>query len=176
MYKLLNTLIPAKHFFTIRNFIMLNTMMENENKRSTRAGMAPHPTKKNLSMCSFFDKSIKCTLLEEVTKNVHENQYCTWVLYRVVCVVNLKLAFTDWFFYNLIILIKPYKIRYRNLDKALLFPRYQIICVKHWKIWRAPTNIKFNIFLLKFCTSFLLNNVYKREFGIFSYFVEILSY
>ena len=32
---------------------------------------------------------------------------------------------------------------------------------------RAPTNIEFNIFLLKFCTCFLLSNVYKRVCGIF---------
>ena len=112
-----------------------------------------HP--KKTCRCVLFSISpLNVPFLEEVTKNVHENQYCTWVLYKVVCVVNLKLAFTDWFFYNLIILIKPYKIWYRNLDKALLFPRYQIICVKHWKIWRAPTNIKFNIFFAEILHKF----------------------
>ena len=60
-------------------------------------------------------------------------------------VVKLKLAFMEWFFYNLVILIKLYKIRYLNLDKALLFPRNQAICLKNWKIWRAPTTTKFNI-------------------------------
>ena len=33
--------------------------------------------------------------------------------------VKLKLAFMEGFFYNLVILIKLYKILYLNLDKAL---------------------------------------------------------
>ena len=36
----------------------------------------------------------------------------TWP--KVAPVVNLKLAFTGWFFYNLIIVIKLCKIRYLN--------------------------------------------------------------
>ena len=60
---------------------------------------------------------------------------------------NLKLAFTDWFF---IILIKLSKIWYLNLDKALLFPRTKVICLKNWKLWRAPTTIKFIIFWWNF--------------------------
>ena len=86
---------------------------------------------------------------------------------KVARVVNLKLAFTEWSFYDLIILIKLYKIRYLNLDKALLFPRNQIFCLKNWKLWRASTTIKFNIFCWKFCTRFLLNNAYKKVFRIF---------
>ena len=42
---------------------------------------------------------------------------------KVACVVKLKLAFMECFLYNLVILIKLYKIRYHNLDKALLIPR-----------------------------------------------------
>ena len=45
---------------------------------------------------------------------------------RLNCVVNLKLAFTECFFYNLIILIKLCKIRDLHLDKALLFPGNQV--------------------------------------------------
>ena len=45
-------------------------------------------------------------------------------------VVNSKLAFTESFNCNLVILIKLYKIPYLNLDKALLFPRSQVICLK----------------------------------------------
>ena len=63
---------------------------------------------------------------------------------KVALVVNLKLAFTEWFFYNSIILIKLWKIRYLNLDKALSFSR-KVIYLKNWKLWRAPTS-KFNIF------------------------------
>ena len=59
------------------------------------------------------------------------------VYIKVARVVNLKLAFTGWFFYNLIILIKLYKIRYVNLNKALLFPRNQVICLKNLKLWRT---------------------------------------
>ena len=49
---------------------------------------------------------------------------------KVARVVKLKLAFMEWFFYNLVVLIKLYKIRYLNLDKALLLPRNQAICLK----------------------------------------------
>ena len=63
-----------------------------------------------------------------------------------------RVAFTDWPFYNLVTLIKWCKIRYLNLDKALFFPRNQVICLKNWKLWQAPTNMKINIFFLKFCT------------------------
>ena len=34
--------------------------------------------------------------------------------FKVARVVNLKLVFTDQFFYNLVLLIKLYKIRYLN--------------------------------------------------------------
>ena len=80
--------------------------------------------------------------------------------------VKLKLAFMEWFFYNLVIVIKLYKTWYLNLDKALSFPRNQTICQKNWKLWRAPTTTKFNI-LLNFCTHFLRINVYKSAFDIF---------
>ena len=89
---------------------------------------------------------------------------------KVARVVNFKLAFKDWLFYNLIILIKLCKIWYLNLVKTLLFPRNQVIFLKNWKLWRAPTTIEV-FFFLKFCASFLLNNVYKRVFGIFFHFV-----
>ena len=88
-------------------------------------------------------------------------------------VVNLKLVFRNWFFYNLIILTNLCKIQYLNLYKALLFPRNQAICLKNRKLWRALTTIKFNIFLLKFYTRFLLNNVYKRLFRIFLFCLDL---
>ena len=43
-------------------------------------------------------------------------------------------------------LIKCCKTQYLNLEKALVFPRKQVICQKNWKLWRAPTTVKFNIF------------------------------
>ena len=58
--------------------------------------------------------------------------------------------FMDWFYYNLIILIKYCKIPYKNLDKALLFSKNQVFCLKIWKIRRAPTTLQFNIFRWNF--------------------------
>ena len=86
---------------------------------------------------------------------------------KVARVVKLKLAVMEWFFYNLVILIKLYKIWYLNSDETILFPRNQAFCLKNWKLWWAPATAKFNIFLLKFCTRFLLNNIYKRTVGNF---------
>ena len=64
---------------------------------------------------------------------------------KVTCVVNIKLALIDWFCYNLITLIKQYKIWYLNLDKTSSFLRNYVICLKNWKLWWDPSNIKFNI-------------------------------
>ena len=50
--------------------------------------------------------------------------------FKVACVVK-KIRFYGVIFHNLVILIKLYKIRYLNLDKALLFPRNQAICLKN---------------------------------------------
>ena len=73
-------------------------------------------------------------------------------------------------FYNLVILIKLYKIRYLNLDQALLFLRNQAntcLKIKNFDQLQLPQRL---IFLPKFCTGFLLNNVYKSLFGIFFIF------
>ena len=87
--------------------------------------------------------------------------------FKVAYMVNLKLAFTDWFFHNLIILIKLYKIRYLNLDKALLFPRNQVICLKNWKLWRASTTIEFHTFCWNFAHVSYLTMPTKRCSGFF---------
>ena len=88
---------------------------------------------------------------------------------KLSLMVNLKLPFKNWFFYNLIILIKLYKIWYLNLDKVLFFQRNQVICLKNWNFdeLQLPQSL---IFLLKLCTRFLLKNLYKRVFGIFFIF------
>ena len=86
----------------------------------------------------FMNKSLTCAHLK--TSQLR-NKYL-----KVAREINLKLTFTDRFFKNLIILIKLCKIRYLNLDKTLLFPRNQVICLRNWKLWRAPSSIKFNIF------------------------------
>ena len=62
---------------------------------------------------------------------------------KVARVVDIKLFFfMDWFYYDLIMLIKSCKIPYKNLDKALMFSRNQFFCLKNWKFWRAPTTIE----------------------------------
>ena len=43
-----------------------------------------------------------------------------------------------------------YKICYVSLDKALLFPKNQAMCLKNWKLWRAPTTTEFYIFYWNF--------------------------
>ena len=53
-------------------------------------------------------------------------------------------------------LIKWWKIQYLNLDKVLVFPRKQVICLKNWKLWRAPNTVEFNIFCWNFAHDFVL--------------------
>ena len=72
------------------------------------------------------------------------------VFLKVVRLFKLKLAFMVQFFYNLVILIKLYKMRYLDLDKTLLFPRDQAIGLENWKFWRARTAKKFGIFWWNF--------------------------
>ena len=64
--------------------------------------------------------------------------------------------FMDWFYCNLIILIKQCKIPLRKLDKALLFSRNQVLCLKIWKLWRAPTTLEFHDFCWNFAHVFHL--------------------
>ena len=47
-----------------------------------------------------------------------------------------------------------------HLDKALLFPRNQVVCLKLANFDELPLQY----FLLKFCTRFDLANVYKKPF------------
>ena len=86
---------------------------------------------------------------------------------KMTLVVNVKLAFMDWFFYNLVTLFKQCKISYENLGKVLLFLRSHIFCVKNWTFWWVPTTIE------KICTAFLLNNVHKRVFRSFFFCLEL---
>ena len=88
----------------------------------------------------------------------------------MVYVVNLKLVFTNWFFFNnLVKLIMLCKIRYLNIDKALLIPRNQAIFLKKWKIWWALTAMKFNIFYWNFAhVSYLI--MYTKVYSKFLLF------
>ena len=89
-----------------------------------------------------------------------------WVL-KVAWVVKTKLFFKDWFYYNLIILIKSCKIPHKILDKILLFSRNQVFCLKIWKIWRAPATLQFNIFCWNFADIFSLPMSRKECVGFF---------
>ena len=96
------------------------------------------------NICKFFIKFFSITkffMLFVIFAKRCFNKYI-----KTARVVKLKLAFMEWFFYNLLILIKLCKIWYLNLDKELSFLRNQAICLKDWKLWRAPTTTKFNIF------------------------------
>ena len=58
------------------------------------------------------------------------------------------------------------------MQLTLLFSRNQVLCLKNWKLWRAPYKTLI-FFFLKFCTHFLLAKVYKRMFGIFFIFLRL---
>ena len=78
-----------------------------------------------------------------------ESLFTPWKLgsFKWACIVNLKLAFRDWFFlYNLIILIRLCKIWYLHLYKSLLFTRNQVICLKKLKTVTSSNYHKFTIF------------------------------
>ena len=80
----------------------------------------------------------------------------------------------EWFLYNLVILIQLYKIRYLNLDNALLFPINQVICLKNWKLWRATTTTrKFNIFGLNFAHVSYLTMFTKECSGFFFFCFDL---
>ena len=65
---------------------------------------------------------------------------------------------------------------YKNLDKALLFLRNQVFCLKIWKLWRAPTILQFNFFFAE--TSHTFSTFQRRQKSVrdFFYFIYILSY
>ena len=46
----------------------------------------------------------------------------------------------------MVTVIKQCKIQLLIWQKALLFPKNQVICLKNWKLWLAPTTIEFNNF------------------------------
>ena len=74
--------------------------------------------------------------------------------FKVACVVKTELFFMEWFYYNLVMLIKWCKIPYKNLGKVLSFSRNQVFCLKIWKLWRAPTTIQFKIFFAETSQTF----------------------
>ena len=75
-------------------------------------------------------------------------------------------------FYGLIFLIIWF-FRQRNLDKALLFARNQVFCLKNWKIWRAPATIDFNIFCWNFAHVSYLPMSTKGCSRLFLFYLEL---
>ena len=94
-----------------------------------------------------------CNQISSICSHLHKNTLFSYLhIVKVVCVVKIKLCFTDQLFCNLIMLIKWCKIQYLNLDKVLVIWRNQVICLKNW--WN-------------FFTRFCLINVYQKVCGIF---------
>ena len=56
---------------------------------------------------------------------------------------------------------------HKNLDKALLFSRNQVFCLKNWKLWRAPTTLEFNIFSWNIAQASYLRMSTKGSSGFF---------
>ena len=70
-------------------------------------------------------------------------------------------------------LIKWCKIQYLNLGKALLFARNQVIYLKNWKLWQAPTTVQFNIFCWTFAHFSYLPMSTKGCVGFFLFCLEL---
>ena len=87
--------------------------------------------------------------------------------------VNIKLGFKKLIFNNLIILIKLCKIPYKNLDKAPLFSRNQVFCLKKIKLWRARTTVGFNTFCWNFASISHSSISTKGCSGIFLFCLDI---
>ena len=60
----------------------------------------------------------------------------------------------------------------QNLDKALLFLRNRVFCLKLWKFWRAPTTLQFNIFCWNFALVFYLSLSTKVCVGFFLFCLD----
>ena len=139
--------------------IILLVVGEYERKQNQKSQTWKGTIQKHLVVSSY-----SCTSLVSVIPKLH------LPFLKVARVVKWKLFFMEQCFDNLVAIIKLYKIRYLNLDKALLFPRNQAICLKNWKLWRAPTATKFNIFCWNFAHVSYLTMSTKGGSGFF-YFV-----
>ena len=62
---------------------------------------------------------------------------------------------------------------YKNLGKAQLFLRNQVICLKIWKFWWAPTFLWFNIFYWNFAHVFYLPLSKKGCVGLFLFYLDL---
>ena len=62
---------------------------------------------------------------------------------------------------------------YKNLDRALLFLRNQVFCLKSWKLWWAPTILQFKIFCWNFAHVFHLSLSKKGCVGFFLFYLDL---
>ena len=111
---------------------------------------------------------IDCILMHDFWFFLTFFEYLRWLGW-----LNQNCFFMDWFYYNLIILIKPCKIPHKILDKILLFSRNQVFCLKIWKLWRAPTTLKFNIFCWNFADIFSLPMSRKECVGFSLFLLDL---
>ena len=95
-------------------------------------------------------------------KTMHQKPTLRWLAWLIE---NCFLM--DWFYYNLIILIVQCKMPYRNLGKALLFSRNQVLCLKIWKLWRVPYS---SIFFVETSLTFSTYQCLQKRLRDFFYF------
>ena len=79
----------------------------------------------------------------------------------------------EWFLYYFIILTNQCQIPYKTLDKALLFLRNQVFCLKNWKLWRTTTTLEFNFFCWNFAHLSYLPMSTKGCSGFFKFFLDL---
>ena len=60
-----------------------------------------------------------------------------------------------------------------TLDKVILFPINQVICLKNGKLWQAPTTIEFNIFCWNFAHVSVLPMSTNGCFGFFLFCLDL---
>ena len=60
----------------------------------------------------------------------------------------------------------------KNLGKALLFSRNQVVCLKIWRLWRAPTTLQFNI-SINFAQISYLSTSTKGCVGFFKFCLDL---
>ena len=88
-------------------------------------------------------------------------------------VVRLKLVFMKWFFYNLVMVIKLYKIRYLSLDKAYFFWETMLFVWKVEKLQWAPTATKL-IFFAEIMQTFPTQQCLQK--GVRNFFILFRSW
>ena len=99
-----------------------------------------------------------------------------WRYKHHYCIVNTILGFKDWFFYNLIALIKQCKVLYKNLEQVPLFLRNQVFCLENLTFWQAPATTEFNIFCWSFAHVFHLPMSTKGCSGFFSFCLDLMLF